>query len=73
MPAIRKHLKVLEDAELIVRRRNGRWRPRHIEAAPLHQVADWVERYRQFRERDFDRPREYLPELEASEAVRKFR
>jgi DNA-binding transcriptional ArsR family regulator len=75
MPAICKHLKVLEGAGLIARRRNGHWRPRHIEGAPLHQVADWVRHYRQFWERDFDRQREYLTELsqKTSEAVREFR
>lgn len=60
MPAICKHLNVLEDAGLIARRRNGKWRPRHIEGAPLHQVADWVQDYRQFWECDFDRPDELL-------------
>jgi len=55
MPAVCKHLKVLEDAGLIVRRRDGKWRPRRLEVAPLHQVADWVQHYRQFWEYDFDR------------------
>lgn len=55
-PAVCKHLKVLEDAGLIVRRRDGKWRPRRLEAAPLHEVADWVQHYRQFWEYDFDRP-----------------
>jgi DNA-binding transcriptional ArsR family regulator len=54
MPAICKHLKVLEDAGLIARRRNGKWRPRHIEVAPLYQVADWVQHYQKFWERGFD-------------------
>jgi len=58
MPAVCKHLKVLEDAALIVRRRDGKWRPRRLEVAPPHQVADWVQHYRQFWEYDFDRPNE---------------
>jgi len=58
MPAICNHLKVLEDAGLIAQRRDGQWRPRRLEAAPLHQVADWVQRYRQFWTQDFDRPHE---------------
>jgi DNA-binding transcriptional ArsR family regulator len=68
MPAVCRHLKVLEDAGLIARRRNGQWRPRHIEGAPLHRVADWVQDYRQFWEPDFDRPREYLTELSQKQA-----
>ena len=58
MPAVCKHIKVLEDAGLIVQRRDGQWRPRRLEVAPLHQVADWVQHYRQFWEYDFDRPNE---------------
>src|SRR5690242_11561397 len=61
MPAVCKHIKVLEDAGLIVQRRDGQWRPRRLEVAPLHQVADWVQYYRQFWEHDFDHPHE-LPE-----------
>ncbi len=60
MASVCKHLKVLEDAGLIVRRRDGQWRPRRLEPAPLHQVADWVQHYRQFWERDFDRADELL-------------
>jgi DNA-binding transcriptional ArsR family regulator len=67
MPAVCKHLKVLEDAGLIVRRRDGKWRPRRLEAAPLHQVADWVQHYRQFWEYDSDRPHE-LRELDLEQA-----
>ena len=63
MPAVCKHLKVLEGAGLIVRRRDGKWRPRRLEVAPLHQVADWVQHYRQFWEYDFDRAHE-LRELD---------
>jgi DNA-binding transcriptional ArsR family regulator len=55
MPAVCKHLKVLEDAGLIARRCNGKWRPRRLEVAPLHHVAAWVLCYQQFWEQDFDR------------------
>jgi DNA-binding transcriptional ArsR family regulator len=67
LPSICKHLKVLEDAGLIARRRDGQWRPRRLEAAPLHQVAAWVQHYRQFWENDFDRPRG-LRELDPEQA-----
>jgi DNA-binding transcriptional ArsR family regulator len=63
LPAVCKHLKVLEHAGLIVRRSDGKWRPRRLEAAPLHQVADWVHHYLQFWEYDFDHPHE-LRELD---------
>src|SRR6266404_759086 len=58
LPAVCKHRKVLEDAGLIVRRSDGKWRPRRLEPVPLHQVADWVQHYRQFWEYDFDHPHE---------------
>jgi DNA-binding transcriptional ArsR family regulator len=48
MPAISKHLKVLERAGLIARSREAQWRPCRLEAAPLKDVADWVAHYRQF-------------------------
>jgi DNA-binding transcriptional ArsR family regulator len=67
LPSICKHLKVLEDAGLIARRRDGQWRPRRLEAAPLHQVATWVQHYRQFWENDFDRPHR-LRELDPEQA-----
>src|SRR5712671_71142 len=67
LPSICKHLKVLEAAGLIARRRDGQWRPRRLEMAPLHQVADWVQYYRQFWEHDFDRPHE-LPALNQGQA-----
>jgi DNA-binding transcriptional ArsR family regulator len=64
LPAICKHLKVLEDAGLIVRRRDGKWRPRRLEAAPLHLAADWVQHYRRFWEQGLDHLHEYLRELD---------
>jgi len=67
MPAISKHLKVLEHAGLIARGREAQWRPCRIEAAPLKDVAGWVENYRQFWEQSFDRLDEYLQELKGKE------
>jgi DNA-binding transcriptional ArsR family regulator len=63
MPAISKHLKVLERAGLIARGREAQWRPCRLEAAPLKDVADFVETYRRFWEESFDRLDLYLAEL----------
>src|SRR5882672_2291831 len=67
MPAVSKHLRVLERAGLIVRRRDAQWRPCRIEAGPLKEVADWAERYRHVWEARFDRMDKYLEELQAKE------
>ena len=67
MPAVSKHLRVLERAGLIARGREAQWRPCRIEAAPLKEVADWTERYRAFWEERFDRLDLYLQELQAKE------
>ena len=67
MPAISKHLKVLEHAGLIARGRDAQWRPCRLEAAPLKNVADWVEHYRRFWEQSFDRLDDYLRELKKKE------
>src|ERR1700716_4261813 len=67
MPAISKHLKVLERAGLIARGREAQWRPCRLEAAPLKDVAGWVEHYRQFWEQSFDRLDEYLQQLKTKE------
>jgi DNA-binding transcriptional ArsR family regulator len=67
LPAISKHLKVLERAGLIARSRDAQWRPCRLEAEPLKQVADWVEHYRVFWEQSFDRLDEYLRELQEKE------
>lgn len=64
MPAVSKHLKVLERAGLIERGRSAQWRPCRLRAAPLKDVADWVERYRAFWEGSFDRLEDYLAELQ---------
>jgi DNA-binding transcriptional ArsR family regulator len=63
MPAISKHLKVLERAGLIARGREAQWRPCRLRAGPLQDVAGWVEHYRRFWEQSFDRLDDYLREL----------
>ena len=63
MPAISKHLKVLERAGLITRGREAQWRPCRLQAGPLEDVAGWVEHYRRFWEQSFDRLDDYLREL----------
>jgi DNA-binding transcriptional ArsR family regulator len=60
LPAISKHLKVLERAGLIARGREAQWRPCRLEAGPLKDVADWTEHYRRFFEQSFDRLDDYL-------------
>ncbi len=67
MPAISKHLKVLERAGLIARGKEAQWRPCRLEARPLKEVADWADHYRQFWEESFDRLDEYLRELKSKE------
>jgi DNA-binding transcriptional ArsR family regulator len=67
LPAISKHLKVLERAGLIARGRDAQRRPCRLRAEPLKDVADWVERYRRFWEQSFDRLDEYLREVQAKE------
>jgi DNA-binding transcriptional ArsR family regulator len=64
LPAISKHLKVLERAGLIARGREAQWRPCRLEASPLKGVADWVEHYRRFWDESFDRLDDYLRELQ---------
>src|ERR1700761_9135468 len=71
MPAISRHLKVLEHAGLIARSREAQWRPCRLEAAPLRDVADWVEHYRRFWEERFDRLKEYLYELQQTKSIKK--
>jgi DNA-binding transcriptional ArsR family regulator len=67
LPAVSKHLKVLERAGLISRGRVAQSRPCRLEADPLREVADWVEQYRRFWEQSFDRLDEYLHELRREE------
>ena len=63
--AVSKHLKVLERAGLISRGREAQWRPCHLEAAPLQDVADWIEGYRRFWERSADGLGDYLKTLQS--------
>lgn len=67
LPAISKHLKVLERAQLITRSRDAQWRPCQLNPEPLKDLADWLEHYRQLWEHSFDRPDEYLQKLQATE------
>src|SRR6184192_4806481 len=64
LPAVSKHLKVLQRAGLIARGRERQWRPARLEAGPLKEVAEWAERYRRFWEESYDRLDEYLAELQ---------
>jgi DNA-binding transcriptional ArsR family regulator len=64
LPAISKHLKVLERAGLITRGRTAQWRPCRLQADPLGDVAEWVERYRRFWEGSFDRLDDHLREIQ---------
>ncbi len=64
LPAISKHLKVLEQAGLIARGRERQWRPARLQAEPLKQVADWAEQYRRFWEERYDRLEEYLEQVQ---------
>ena len=67
MPAISKHLKVLENAGLVARGRDAQYRPCALSAEPLREVADWVGNYRQYWEESFDRLGAYLRQLQAKE------
>jgi DNA-binding transcriptional ArsR family regulator len=67
MPAISKHLKVLQRAGLIERGREAQWRPCRLAAAPLKDASDWLEHYRRFWEEAFDRLEDYLRELQQRE------
>jgi DNA-binding transcriptional ArsR family regulator len=67
LPAISKHLKVLQRAGLIARGRAAQWRPCRLEAGPLKDAADWLEHYRQHWEQSFDRLEDYLAELQGKE------
>ncbi|HWE44951.1 MAG TPA: metalloregulator ArsR/SmtB family transcription factor [Caulobacteraceae bacterium] len=67
LPAISKHLKVLEKAGLISRGREAQWRPCKLEAGPMKDVAGWLETYRRFFEESFDRLDEYLQRLQKGE------
>jgi DNA-binding transcriptional ArsR family regulator len=70
LPAISKHLKVLERARLISRSKDAQRRPRRLEAQPLKEVAEWLGTYREFWEASFNRLDDYLEELQTKETPR---
>jgi DNA-binding transcriptional ArsR family regulator len=70
LPAVSKHLKVLERAGLIARGRDAQWRPCRLKAGPLKDVAEWIEHYRRFWEKSLDRLDDYLRELQAKDDKR---
>jgi len=65
MPAVTKHLKVLQRAGLIRQERRAQWRPCYLVATPLKEASDWVFQYKKFWEESFDRLDEYLKVLQA--------
>jgi DNA-binding transcriptional ArsR family regulator len=67
LPAVSKHLKVLENAGLILRGRDAQWRPCKLNAQPMKQATGWLEEYRRHWEESFDRLEEYLAELQQEE------
>lgn len=67
LPAISKHLKVLERAGLVARSREAQWRPCRLEIEPLKDAADWIEQYRQFWKQRLDRLDDYLIEIQTQE------
>jgi DNA-binding transcriptional ArsR family regulator len=71
LPAVSKHLKVLERAGLIARGRDAQWRPCRLNAAPLKEVADYVESYRRFWEESLDRLDDYLRDLQKKKKEKK--
>jgi DNA-binding transcriptional ArsR family regulator len=71
LPAVSKHLKVLENAGLIARSREAQWRPCQLKAGPLKEVADWTEHYRKFFEQSFDRLEIYLREMKEKQNTAK--
>ena len=73
MPAVSKHLRVLERAGLIARGREAQWRPCRLKAEPLRQAAGWLDEYRRFWEESFDRLDEYLQQVQAEQKQTKGR
>jgi len=67
LPAVSKHLKVLEHAGLVTRSREAQWRPCQLEAGPLKDAVKWLEDYRRFWEQSFDRLEDYLAEVQGKE------
>ena len=67
LPAVSRHLKVLQQAGLIVRGRQAQWRPCRLEAGPLKDVSRWIENYRQYWDQSLDRLDQYLKDLQRKE------
>ena len=67
LPAVSKHLKVLERAGLIARGREAQWRPCRLQAGPLKEADEWIENYRRYWEESFERLDDYLRELQKKE------
>lgn len=70
LPAVTKHLKVLEKAGLITKTRSAQWRPCRLNGTPFRDVADWMEQYRIFWEESFDRLEDYLKTVTAKEKMK---
>jgi DNA-binding transcriptional ArsR family regulator len=70
LPAVSKHLKVLERAGLIARGRTAQWRPCRIEPRALKDIDDWLGHYRRFFDESFDRLDDYLKRLQAKDGVK---
>ena len=71
LPAVTKHLKVLENAGLVLKGRDAQWRPCQINPEPLKEASDWIEHYRMFWEASFDRLETYLKTVAAKPSKRK--
>jgi DNA-binding transcriptional ArsR family regulator len=71
MPAVSRHLKVLEHAALISRTRSGKWRASHLETAPLRDAADWIDRFGRFWDSSLDRLDAHLAAVQAAERTGK--
>ena len=67
LPAVSKHLKVLQRAGLVTQGRQAQWRPCRLEAKPLKDAAQWIEHYRRYWEESFDRLDDYLREVQSKE------
>lgn len=70
MPAVSRHLKVLEGAALISRSRDGKWQRSHLEAAPIREAAVWIEGFRGFWDSSFDRLDDHLATLQENQENR---
>jgi len=69
LPAVTKHLKVLERSGLIARGREAQWRPCRLKAKPMKEAVDWLEHYRRYWEESFDRLDDYLHELQRKKKI----